>query len=58
MTIEEIVAGVCSNSVESQLEATQAARRLLSKERNPPIDVIIRTGIIPNLVEFLKSSDR
>lgn len=58
LTIEEIVNGVCSNALENQLEATQAARRLLSKERNPPIDVIIKTGIIPYLVDFLKSSDR
>ncbi|GAB1603726.1 importin subunit alpha-1-like [Argonauta hians] len=58
LTINEVIYGVSSDSVEAQLEATQAARRLLSKERNPPIDAIISAGLVPKLVEFLKSDVR
>jgi len=37
--------------------ATQSARKILSRERNPPIDVFINLGILPRLVEFLERSD-
>ncbi|XP_062510193.1 importin subunit alpha-3-like isoform X2 [Corticium candelabrum] len=40
-----------------QLEGVQAARRMLSRERNPPVESIINSGFIPLLVNFLKTSD-
>ncbi|XP_064638150.1 importin subunit alpha-4-like [Lineus longissimus] len=36
-----------------QLSAVQSARKLLSSERNPPIDDLIKSGILPTLVECL-----
>jgi importin subunit alpha-6/7 len=51
----QMVAGVFSNSVEPQLVATAKFRKILSKERNPPIEKVIECGVIPRFVEFLSS---
>lgn len=39
------------------LAATQQFRRILSLEKNPPIQLVIDTGIIPRLVELLQLND-
>ncbi|XP_060585028.1 importin subunit alpha-1-like [Ruditapes philippinarum] len=58
LTLPEIIAGINGNDTALQMQATQAARKLLSKERNPPIDDIIKAGVIPRMVEFLSHTDR
>ncbi|XP_055381989.1 importin subunit alpha [Condylostylus longicornis] len=57
MSIEEIVSAMNSNETERQYNGTQAARKMLSRERNPPIDLLIGHGIVPICVKFLKCFD-
>jgi len=46
-----------SDDPAKQMEATTQFRRLLSIERNPPIEEVINTGIVPILVGFLAQTD-
>ncbi|AEE28423.1 importin alpha isoform 4 [Arabidopsis thaliana] len=52
-----MVQGVYSDDPQAQLEATTQFRKLLSIERSPPIDEVIKAGVIPRFVEFLGRHD-
>lgn len=46
-----------SSDFDSQLAATVKFRQILSRERNPPIDLVIQSGVVPDLVQFMNSSN-
>ncbi|CAH1780889.1 unnamed protein product [Owenia fusiformis] len=52
-SLETIVQNAASCEPAIQLSAVQAARKLLSSDRNPPIDDLISSGILPILVHCL-----
>jgi hypothetical protein len=45
--------GINSGDENKEITATHAARKILSRERNPPIDILINANVVPKLVEFL-----
>ncbi|CAA3007593.1 importin subunit alpha [Olea europaea subsp. europaea] len=56
-SLPEMIAAVWSNDGTLQLEATTQFRKLLSIERNPPIEEVIQSGVVPRFVEFLGRDD-
>ena len=57
-SLETIVERARNPDPNTQLAAVQAARKLLSSDRNPPIDALIMSGILPVLVGCLSSTDQ
>mmetsp|Transcript_33299 Transcript_33299/g.43922 ORF Transcript_33299/g.43922 Transcript_33299/m.43922 type:complete len:552 (-) Transcript_33299:207-1862(-) len=56
-SLPQMVAGAMSQDPTVQLESTTQFRKLLSIERNPPIQAVIETGVVPRFVEFLQRDD-
>ncbi|NXK90823.1 IMA5 protein, partial [Formicarius rufipectus] len=54
LSLEQIAEAVKGNNPKLQLLATRVTRKLLSKQKDPPISQIIELGIIPRMVEFLE----
>ncbi|XP_012262741.2 importin subunit alpha-3 [Athalia rosae] len=57
INLVELVAKAGSADAAEQLIAVQSARKLLSSDRNPPIDALILSGILPILVHCLERHD-
>ena len=47
------VAWIYSSEFEHQKEALVFFRKLLAQERHPPVELVVSSGIVPRLVEFL-----
>ena len=56
--LEQIVMNASSSDPNTQLAAVQAARKLLSSDRNPPIDALIHSGVLPVFVKCLERQDK
>jgi len=52
--IPKLVQGVMSDDQNLQVECVTHFRKLLSIERNPPIQAVIDSGVVPRLIQFLK----
>lgn len=53
-SLPAMVQGVWSEEPQLQLEATTQFRKLLSIERSPPIEEVIKAGVVPRFVQFLQ----
>jgi len=56
-SLQSIVENAAQGDPPTKLCAVQAARKLLSRDKNPPIDSLIQSGILPILVDCLQSDD-
>lgn len=57
MGVSEIMEKINSDDPGVQLIGVQAARKLLSKAKHPPLDVIIQSGAVPRIVKLLEATD-
>lgn len=56
--LEQLVQEARSPQPGVQLLAVQSARKILSSDRNPPIDALITSGILPVLVQCLQNHEK
>lgn len=57
MSIADILDKINSEDPAMQLIGVQEARKLLSKAKHPPLDVIIQSGAVPRIVKLLEVTD-
>jgi len=58
MSLAEIIEIIHTSKDNDQLfPAVQSIRKMLSRERNPPIDDVIKANLVQNLVAYLASDD-
>ncbi|KAL9658007.1 hypothetical protein ABK040_012662 [Willaertia magna] len=55
--LPKIVESIQSNNITDQLEGAIALRKLLSVDRDPPIDQVLKSGVLPSIVNFLHFDD-
>lgn len=57
LTLDEIVASINCGVPQKEFNAVQAVRKMLSREKNPPIDTVIELGLVPKLIKYLENFD-
>jgi importin subunit alpha-1/8 len=58
MTLDDIMSNIMHPNVEMQFNAVQGVRKMLSRERNPPIDTVIDMGLVPTLIKLLENFEK
>lgn len=58
MSIEDIMTHIHSSNPTLQSKAVQSVRKMLSREKNPPIDTVINLGLVPILIKFLDDFEK
>lgn len=53
---QNIKVGLLSNNLQRKLNSTIKIRKMLSVQKNAPIDEVIKAGIIPIFLDFLKNT--
>jgi importin subunit alpha-2 len=51
------VASIYCGNTQKEFAAAQAVRKMLSREKNPPIDTVIGLNLIPKLIVYLENFD-
>lgn len=57
-SIDDVMKSIQSNDPTLQFQSVQTVRKMLSREKNPPIDKIINLGLVPVLIKFLDDFKR
>lgn len=58
MPMDEILICLASNNPTQQFQAVQSIRKMLSREKNPPIDIVIQMNLVPVLIKFLEDFEK
>lgn len=58
MSLDEIIENISSTDATKQFQAVQYVRKMLSREKNPPIDVVINMNLVPTLINFLEEFEK
>lgn len=58
MSLDEIMSSIKNANPQIQYQAVQAVRKMLSREKNPPIDTVIDMGLVPTLIRFLEDFNK
>lgn len=58
LSMDEIIEHLKSSSPAHHFLAVQAIRKMLSREKNPPIDIIINMNLVPMLITFLENFEK
>lgn len=55
--LPEIKKAIQSNNSHDVLQAVVMVRKVLSLEKNPPIDAVVKAGLVPIILQFLKNDN-